>query len=173
MLPFTLLILFLLWITPVKAGALLRWDREGARCRLGILIWGIRRQWEIAPRKGALARLMRLRKKRRPAAPFFKGFSSAGGKLLRRAVRLQRAEIDGEIGLHDAAASTLLCGSLQAAGGMIPGLRLSIRPRLDGRWALRGLCIAESRLGILCVALILALRAGKKEEKPWIIPSAA
>lgn len=172
MLPLALL-LFLIFITPVRAGALIRADQTGTRAKIGVMAWGVRRQWEIAGTPGAVGRILDARKKHPGGKGLLKGLFPARGGGLRRAVRLQRAEICAEIGLRDAAAAALLCSGLTAVGGMIPGLRLSVRPRLDGRWALRGLCIAESRLGILCVALILALRAGKKEEKPWIIPSAA
>lgn len=174
--------LFALLISPVKIGAWACAGREGIRVRIGILIWGLRLQGDILFRQGKTELWFRgrqvpipRRKKGRPSAAAILRHLFFPDRPLSRSlgVRVSRAEIRADIGSRDAAAAALLTGLLRAASRIIPGVHIDARPRMEGRWAVQALCIAESRLGILCVAYALALKAGKKEEKSWSIPSAA
>ena len=174
--------LFLLLIAPVKLGAAAGVGREGIRIRLGLMVWGLRWQGAIRLQQGRAVLLIRGRQV--PLPPRKQGSPPAASTLRhlffpdpaqsrRRGVRITRAELHLDVGSRDAAAAALLTGLLRAAACLIPGVRITARPRMGGLWAARALCIAESRLGILCVAYALALKAGKKEEKSWSIPSAA
>ena len=179
-----LTVLFLLWITPVKAGAAVRWDGKELRAELGLMIWGARlrgearlgggkSEWRLLGRKAALPR----RRKPHPSAlRFFRSLGRvyASHPWLKQGGRIERAEAEIGLGVKDAAAAALLCGLIRAAGGGSPRARIGACPRPDGKWSGRGLCIIEGRAGMLWLACALAYAACvQKEEKPWSIPSAA
>ena len=174
MLQCLLLILFLLLLAPVKAGAVLFADREGVRGKIGVMVWGVRLQAEVRLCPGGSEIRFRGKplpplRRRKGTGPVFRG---QGWGLLKRGVRVLRAEAACEIGFQDAAAAALLTGLVRAVSGFVPVLKLTARP--GPRFALAAKCIAESRLGILWAAYALRLWGrGRKEDKAWIIPSAA
>ena len=154
------------------------------------MIWGLRDQVDFTAARNA-AGVMRLtaafRGKNLPL-PVRKGGAGralrvlglllrSNGKdaALRRAVRVDTLAVSLRLGLQDAAALALAAGFLRAAGGTVPGLRFRCRPALGGKSGLQAVCIAETRLGILWAAALRTFvrthRAGRKEDKPWIIPS--
>lgn len=179
MLKTLLIVLFLLWITPVKAGLLLRAGEDGTQGEIGVMAWGIPLRFSLRRGRRGLEAVFH----GRPVAlPRPRGKSAAGpaalslllpGKAspLRRAVTVREAEIALQIGLRDAAAAALLTGLIRAAAGLLPGIRLRAVPCLGGGWALRARCIAEGRAGMLWTAYALSARRAK-EEKAWSIPSA-
>ncbi|MBR1583983.1 MAG: hypothetical protein IJ662_00400 [Clostridia bacterium] len=177
MISILLLILYALWITPVKAGATLRLGGGPIRGEIGIMIWGLTVQGRYGMTDGQFHlwighKLLPTRKDRRvPKLPLLRHFFRSG-PLGIRPVTLQALEIQVDVGAQSAATAALLCGLLQAAGGVTPILRLQARPRPGQPSALRARCIAQGRLGILLSAYILAAKAQKEEHHPWIIPSA-
>lgn len=179
-----LTMLFLLWITPVKAGAVVNWNGKCLRVKLGLMIWGVRLRGDARLENGQselrlLGRRVTLprRKKPRPGAI---GFARALLRVyaahpwLRQGGRILRAEAEIGLGIRDAARAALLCGLIRAVGSLIPRARFRACPRPDGQWSGRAMCIIEGRAGMLCLACALAyLACVQKEEKPWSIPSAA
>ena len=78
---------------------------------------------------------------------------------LRKLVKVNTFIIALRLGGGDAAALALGAGALRALGGALPSLRFQCVPCLNGKTALRAVCIAEARLGILLVAWLLWKRA--------------
>lgn len=175
----TLLMIFLVLIAPVKAGALATVSKRGVRGAFGFMVWGVSVQGRFLLEAGKReirigSRPMKLPRKKSGRFSFSRLIRSGAWKLLRRGVTIQRADAQMQLGLRDAAAAALLAGLAQALSGLLPGVRFRALPRLGGPWELRAKCIAETRLGILLAAFALtALFRGQKEEKTWIIPSAA
>lgn len=179
-----LIALFFLWITPVKAGVILRGDGRGADIRLGITIWGVRLTGlaSVGPGMRRLSLLgwqvpfPKRREKRLAVVPWILSLRRVMRRhpWLRQGARMRKAEIQLELGLRDAAAAALLTGLMRALSGVVQGLVIRARPRLDGQWRVYAACIIEGRAGMIGLACALArLSNRKKEEKPWSIPSAA
>lgn len=179
-----LIALFLLWITPVKAGVILRGDGKSVEIRLGIMVWGLRLTGRaiIGPgmrRLSLLGRQVPFPKRREKRPPMLSWILSLRRVMrrhpwLRQGARMRKAEIQLELGLRDAAAAALLTGLIRALSGVVQGLVIRARPRLDGQWRVYAACIIEGRAGMIGLACALArLSNRKKEEKPWSIPSAA
>ena len=164
--------LFLLFITPVRAGIWVEWDGNRLRGAVGVTVWGIRGQAALTGRRGdgGRLRIMAALGGRSVSLPSPHGKSGGAKKLLgllrhrdawtplRRAVQVTRLEAAVRLGGGDAAALALLTGLLRAVGGLLPGLRLRCVPVLGGKSGLRAVCIAEARLGILCTAWLMAKR---------------
>ncbi len=162
--------LFLLFIAPVKAGARLILDEKGLRGAVGLMIWGLREQMDFSAGRdaaGALRLTAAFRGKKLPL-PERKGDAGrilrllgllikSNGKeaALRKLVRVDTLSVALRLGGGDAAALALGAGALRAVGNALPFLRFQCVPALNGKTALRAACIAETRLGILVVALCL------------------
>lgn len=181
-----LILLYTLWITPLRAGIDLRADKEALTGRAGILIWGLRRQTPLRVARGADRRLqiqwlpgrMPLVLSRKPGKRGV--FSSVwrsrtARRVLTRGVRVRSEGMQVVLGGQDAARIAWAAGLIRAVSGAFPQLRLSCVPAFGGRFSVHAVCIADARLGTLCTAwLFSALEkraAGKKEEQAWIVPS--
>ena len=167
--------LFLLLISPVRAGVRVQWDENGLRGAAGLMIWGLREQVDFsAVRNGAgvLRLTAAYRGKNLPLPPRRKGDGARLLKLLglllksngknaslHRLVRVDTLRLGLRLGGEDAAALALGAGALRALGGALPYLRFQCVPALGGKTALRAVCIAEARLGILVVAWLMWKRA--------------
>ena len=189
------MILYLIAVTPLRAGLTLRWDGSGLEGALGVLVWGARIQGKIglvtntegkkqlyigrtlpppgavpaaspAPEAAGLLQWYRTVKR-----------ANQGRTLIKNAVALDLLEADVAVPGFGAASTALFTGLARIAGGLIPGLRLRARPAWDGGGGMRVRCMISCRLGMLLAACALGtvsfLMERKKEEKPWIIPSGA
>ncbi len=172
------LFLFLLFIAPVRAGVRLIWDEKSLRGAVGLMVWGLREQADFSFGSGASGSLrlrlafhgknLRLprRKSREGLGIKLLGLllkSNGEDASLRKLVRVNTLSVALRLGGGDAAALALGAGALRAVGGALPFLRFRCVPVLDGKTALRALCIAESRLGILLVAWLMWKRGQKTE----------
>ncbi len=161
------LALFLLFIAPLRAGVRVQWDENGLRGAVGLMIWGLREQADFTLARGAAGQLRLTAAFHGKSLPLPQGKSRSGlglkllglllrsnGKnaALRGAVRVNALSVALRLGGQDAAALALAAGTLRAVGGALPFLRFRCVPALGGKTALRAVCIAESRLGILLVA---------------------
>ncbi len=164
------LALFLLFITPVRAGMRIVWDEKGLRGAVGLMAWGLREQADFSLGLGAAGglRLTAAFHGKSLALPPMKNRARSGVKLLglllksngknaalRRLVKVRTLNAVLRLGGGDAAALALGAGALRAAGSALPFLRFQCVPVLGGKTALRAVCIAESRLGILLVAWLM------------------
>ena len=166
--------LFLLFIAPVRAGIRVQWDENGQRGAAGVMVWGIQEQADFSLTRsaaGALRLTAAFRGKSLPL-PRMKNRPALGMKLLglllksngkeaalRKLVRVNTLSVALRLGGADAAALALSAGALRAISGAMPFLRFQCVPSLNGKTALRAVCIAEARLGILLVAWLLWKRA--------------
>lgn len=168
------LALFLLFIAPVRAGVRVQWDENGLRGAVGLMVWGLREQADFSLGRGAAGQLRLTAAFRGKNLPLPQGKNRAGlgfkllglllksnGKnaALRGAVRVNTLNADLRLGGGDAAALALAAGTLRAVGSALPVLRFRCVPALGGKTALRAVCIAEARLGILLVAWLLWKKA--------------
>ena len=164
------LALFILLISPVRAGVRIAWNENGLRGAVGLMIWGLRDQVDFSTGRSASGTLrlrLSFRGKSLPL-PKSKGNgkkmlqllglmlkSNGNGADLKKLVRVNTLNVVLRLGGGDAAALALGAGALRALGGALPGLRFRCVPVLDGQTALRAVCIAESRLGILVMAWLI------------------
>lgn len=186
-----LILLYLILISPLRAGVVFSLGRGMPRAGLGIMIWGFSWQFHgalIRDKAGRLhleasngsGRKIRLRGLRGPSPSFgrlVRSFQKAdrARALLRCSVHLESIRAAVEIGGGNAARTALWTGALMALGGILPPRTLLCRPAFGRESALRFHCIADARLGTLLTACLLGalafLRTGRKEEKAWNIPS--
>ena len=173
--------IYLLGITPLRLGLHLALGNGQCQLTMGLLVWGKAFRLQAALARGANGRPGRiLRWQGKALSPSRKASASTKGlfgavralgqakaarTLLRRSVRLLRirAAAKGENAAHVA----LAAAALRALG--VPCV-----PRFGGKSALALTVMWECRLGPVLLAGALAAirdkRAGKKEEKAWIIP---
>ena len=164
------LALFLLFIAPVRAGVRVQWDEKGLRGAAGLMVWGLREQADFSLNRSAagIPRLTAAFHGKNLTLPEPKNRAELGVKLLtlllksngreaalRKMVRVNTLNIALRLGGGDAAALALGAGALRAVGGALPFLRFQCVPCLNGKTALRAVCIAEARLGILVAAGLL------------------
>ena len=182
---------YLLWITPLRAGAWVRFGGGRPRGELGVMVWGAALRAGVEWKRdqdGRLGLQIAFRgrwffltpgKKRKQADPgrvirAFKG-AAAARTLLRRTVILQRADITAAVGGESAARTARITGALRALGAAAPMVRVRCRPVFGGHSAAEARCIVETRLGTLITACLLGAisyrRAGRKEANTWNIPS--
>lgn len=179
---------YLLLIAPVALEVRAELAGESSRCVFAVRVWGVGVQGMLYPGRDAAGRLRLFSSLAgRPgresgghggaAWRFIRALARAdkARALLRRGVSLRRARIAGQIGGEDAALTALLTGLLGALCACVPALTGRLSPAFHGKTCVRLGCIAFSRLGILLAACALGavsfLRAGKKEDTPWSIPS--
>ena len=168
---------FLLLIAPVRAGVRVQWDENGPRGAVGLMVWGMREQADFSLKRGTAGqlRLNAVFHGKSLPLPQRKNRVSFGMKLLGlllksngkkaamgQLIRVNTLNVALHLGGGDAAALALGTGALRAIGSAVPRLRFRCVPALGGKTALRAVCIAESRLGILLVAWLL----WKKAEQP-------
>ena len=164
------LVLFLLLIAPVRAGARLIWDEMGPRGAVGLMVWGLREQVDFSTGRSASGALrlaasfrgksLRLPESRGNGKKMLQALglllkSNGKNAALGRLVRVDTLNVALRLGGGDAAALALSAGALRAVGNALPFLRFQCVPTLDGKTALRAVCIAETRLGILLVAWLI------------------
>ena len=184
-----LTILYALLAAPVRAGAMVRAGGGPMTGAAGVMIWGFRLQIRLEGGRNADGkpeirfffrgrRLYPVRNRRPRELPRLLSLPKRLGPartLLRRGVRLRALEIAARIGGQDAARVALLTGLIRALSPAAPIVRVRCEPAFGGGSALRARCIADARLGTLLAACLLGgislLRAGRKEETSWIIPS--
>ena len=164
------LALFLLFIAPVRAGVRVQWDENGLRGAVGLMVWGLREQADFSLGRGASGQLRLTAIFHGKNLPLPQGKSRSGlglkllglllksngkGAALRGAVRVNALSVALRLGGGDAAALALAAGTLRAVASALPILRFRCVPALGGKTALRAVCIAEARLGILLAAWII------------------
>lgn len=189
------IVLYLIAVTPLRAGLTLHWDDSSLRGSLGVLVWGVRIQGTIGLVTNAEGKKQLYIGRTLPPPGFVPAASPApeaagllqwyrtvkranrGRTLVKNAVKLDLLEADAAVPGFGAASTALFTGLARVAGGLIPGLRLRARPAWDGCGGIRLRCMISCRLGMLLAACALGtisfLMERKKEEKPWIIPSGA
>ena len=182
---------FLLRITPVRLGAAAHWERGLPRAAVGVMLWGVAGRAAFYTSRDENGRL------RLTASVFGKTVPLAPGKnragqglrlllmalrsnsrqpLLRYTVKVRCLEARMRLGCRDAAWAALAVGLIRAAAAAVPLLRVQCVPALGGQTEVHLRCIADARLGTLLAAALagrVKRRRGRKEEKPWIIPSGA
>ena len=137
------IVAYLLCVTPLRFGAAAQWQAgESPQAALGLTIWGVRLGRRFALRRDETGRLYL-------EGDGVRALAAPSGPALKKPLRALRA-----------------LGRANHARAL---------PAFRGGGGLRFRCIARARLGTLLLACALGavsyLRAGKKEEKPWIIPS--
>lgn len=165
-----ILVLFILLISPVRAGMRVQWDEMGPRGAVGLMIWGLRGKADFSLTRGAAGslRLTAAFHGKNLPLPQRKNRAELGVKLLglllksngknadlKKLVRVNTLNVTLRLGGGDAAALALGAGTLRALGSALPFLRFRCMPVLGGKTALRAVCIAESRLGILLMAWLM------------------
>ena len=186
-----LVFLYLLLITPIRAGVVLGKERAFPRGAVGVMVWGIRYTVHFVGRRDETGKFYikttlpgKRREKERPfAAPspkifhFLKGIRASrwAWQMIKKGVHIQKGELHWILGGENAAAQALISGCLQAFFAFSRRFSLHLYPVFQGKSAFRFRCIVETRLGTLLAAGLLsglyALAAGKKEDTSWIIPS--
>ena len=183
------IVAYLLCVTPLRFGAAAQWQAgELPQAALGLTIWGVRLGRRFALRRDETGRLYLegdgVRALAAPSGPALKrplralralGRANHARALLRRGVQKEALLLETAVRCPDAGQTALLTGLLRALGAAQPLLDIRALPAFRGGGGLRFRCIARARLGTLLLVCALGavsyLRAGKKEEKPWIIPS--
>ena len=191
-----LIVLYLVAVTPLRAGVILHiGGGQGISGAAGVIIWGVRIGLKIGLIRNAAGKRQLFIGRRMPlpgeapapapapGAGEILGWLRAvkranrGRTLVKNAVSLDDLQLDALVPGFGAASAAVFTGLLQAAGGLIPGLRVRARPAYQGVGAARVRCMISCRLGMLLAACALGtvsyLMERKKEEKPWIIPSEA
>ena len=181
--------LFLVLITPVRVGAVLRWAGHLPSLTIGLMIWGIQAQTEIRARRDEAGALLLTAALGRRNMTLHPGGKNAGkglkilGLLLKsngdravfkKAVQVRALDAYLQIGGENAAFIAILTGFLQALNPLLPQANIVCRPSFHGSTKAYIRCIAEARLGILLAAWLRwrrTRRAGRKEEQAWSIPS--
>ena len=137
-----------LWNVPLCLAFAVEW-RDGPRTGAALVPFDARR----ARRRAARAMGSPQRRKRHGRA----NLRSALRILRRSAARIQ---VEGRLGLGDAAATALVCGGLKALGSALPGLSVALEPDFGGgmRLAAQGMITARAGNTILAVA-----RSGAEE----------
>ena len=184
-----LLLIYCLWITPLRAGASLTLGPGMPRAAWGILAWGVGVRGGLRLRRDPRGRLRlethRARRlwhvlhapRRRGSRDGMKRLAGRARRIketLSRGVRLRCLEITVQAG-GDAARAALITGALRALNAVWPRADIRCRPAFGAETAVRVRCIVETRLGTLWTAVLLGWfihrRQGRKEEQPWSIPS--
>ena len=182
-----LIMVYLLLVTPLRAGALLAFKEGGLHGAVGVTVWGVRLQarlrfvrdesghpqWQREkdgfwlplgkragrPRQGLLL-LSLLRKGNRDGTPW------------KRLIQVTALRLQIRIGGENAARAALITGLLRSVFSLFPKAHADISPAFNGQTEGSFLCIAQARLGMLLAwGLGALLRPGRKEEHTWIIPS--
>lgn len=183
-----LLGLFLLFIAPIRIGAALRWTGGAPSLSVGVMIWGIRAQTSIRAERDTAGKLLLTAAVGNRKLPLHPDRNNAGSGLkalalllksntdraaMRRLVQVRRLDVFLQIGGENAAFIALATGFLQALNPLLPQADIRCRPSFHGQTKVYARCIAEARLGILCVAWLRwrRRRAGQKEAAAWSIPS--
>lgn len=186
-----LILLYLLFITPVGLGAAAAVGfggrPEGAAA---VLLWGVRLQVNAAIRQddqGQYQLITTFRKKARRTPvrgkpPKVLRFSRALRNVLRsdgplrRVIRLREISLYADVGVLNAASVALVTALLQILSSLSsPRVHITARPAFSRAGGLRIRCIVETRLGTLWAASLLGgvffQRPDKKEDAAWNIPS--
>lgn len=178
--------LYLLFITPVQAGLLAEWGAEESGLHVGIMVWGVRKIYHLPLKRNAEGKLYlempRPLKRRKKKHKSKKDLITLIIRLLylrkkmHVSIRLRLLSAQAFIRLPDAGQTALLCGLLSALfSALFPHGSSRFLPAYHGRNLGRAACIAEGRLGTICMAGILwklhEKRHAKKEETKWSIPS--
>ena len=181
-----LIVLYLLFITPVGLGAAAAVGSGGRpEGAAAVMLWGFRMQVNAAIEKneqGQYQFVTTFRKKARRTQPKTQLFSRVlrsvyrSHGLLRRVIRLRDLSLHADVGTMDAAAVALWTALLQSASAFTGDrVHITARPAYSRQGGLRVRCIVETRLGMLWTAGALGgrglLTGRKKEEAAWNIPS--
>lgn len=192
---FLWILLYCIWIAPLKIGVAVRWQSENpVEIRFGAMVWGFRIRrlfyWPgrmlladtlensaEGPQKEILSFIPREKKKRsiihilRVAL-----MSDHARRYLLRSIEDAQVHLDARIALADAAVCALISGSLNMLLGMIgakKGWQLRVSPVFQGESQAKGACIVRLRLGNLLIAGLLGAAAymlvkrKHKEENAW------
>ena len=182
-----LIVLYLLFITPVGLGAAAAVGfggrPEGAAA---VSLWGVRLQINAAivrDGQGQCRLITTFRQKPRQAllgkkpaklTRFLRVLRSAEDtpKLLRRIIRLRDFSLHADVAVQDAASVALLTALLRMADAFFgQAVHITANPVFSGRGGLRARCIVETRLGTLWTAALLGsgrlLLRRKKEAGAW------
>lgn len=183
--------LYLLLITPLQLGAVIGREDVFPRGAAGIMIWGIPYTVHFIGRRDASGKFYlktsppgKRPDREKPFSPpspgllhFFRFLhaSAAAWHMLKKGVRIKSGSLFIALGGENAALLACLTGILQAVFALSRRFSLHVYPLFQGKSRFRFRCIVETRLGTLLAAGLLgafhALKAGKKEEASWIIPS--
>ena len=186
-----LIFLYLLLITPLQLGFVIGKEASFPRGAVGVMMWGIRYTVHFIGRRDEAGKFYikttlpgKRKEKDRPlSAPSPNLFhwmkciraSQGAWHIVKKGVHIKSGELHWILGGENAAAQALICGAFKALFSLGRRFSLYVHPFFRGKSAFRFRCIVEARLGTLLAAGLLsglyALTAGKKEEKPWIIPS--
>ena len=186
-----LIFLYLLLITPICAGVVLGKEASFPRGAAGIMIWGIRYAVHFVGRRDETGKFYikttlpgkSMEKDHPLSAPspgifqFVKAFRASKGawRILKKGVHIKAGALELILGGENAAFLALATGILQTLFSLSRRFSLRVYPLFQGKSDFRFRCIVEMRLGTLLAAglfsALYALKAGKKEEHAWIIPS--
>ena len=176
---------FLLFIAPVRAGVLLRWEEGRLTGAVGLTLWGVRAQVRLFTQRDAQGRMglqaalgrhllpLSLPRGKKGAFPARMLLSARNGPW-QWAVKRECFRVDVRFGCRDAAMTALLAGFLQALNGALPQAVIRCRPAFQGSAAVQVRYTARTRLGMLWGAYLLwrlRRRNEKEESKQWSIPS--
>lgn len=179
---------YLLLIAPIGLGLSVEIAGVESGCVAAVRVWGVRVQVRFRLGRDAAGRLRLLSSRAGRPERQTRGHGPAllrvlravakGDKarlLLQKGISLRQLRIRAVIGGRDAARVARITGLFSALCACAPGLDASLRPDFQGKTRIHIRCIACTRLGTLLAACALGalsfLRAGKKEEPAWIIPS--
>lgn len=185
--------LYLLFVSPVRAGLLLEIAAQKAEGRIGVTVWGVRRMasFRLCRNEANQPEILVLSEKsgkngnREITVPlrsgnpeFWKGGWSRPGvrAALGRLVSLFSVTAEIRIGGGNAARTAVLSGLLSMLGAYLPHVRIRCAPQYNGHTKARLSCIGQARLGILIAVCLRGWLAGrinheKRSKKRWIVPS--
>lgn len=182
--PYVLVAAYVLLIAPMRVGLLVQWKKGKLSMTVGVMAWGIRRQFPFLLSRNAQGKLQlhvppfpfhRSRKKRRDLLSLLPRLIYVRKKI-KSAIHMRHFQLEARLSLPTAAGEAVTAAILaNLLHTLFPHGRFHIRPAYKENGGGTALCIVEFRLGTLLLAGVLwkthRLSDNKKEEQVWSIPS--
>lgn len=173
---------YLMLITPIQIGLMVKWQQGTASVTLGLMAWGLRKQFVFPLVRGPDGRLrllsppalrhLRRRKKAKKNLLLLPERLLYLRKKLGTRIHLRYLGLQVRIALGNAGQTALLCGILSALLAVFyPRSQNEILPAPPGESRGRGMCVLSCRLAAMGLAFIYwkisARHRKKKEDVLW------
>lgn len=182
--PYVLVAAYVLLIAPMKVGLIVQWKKEKLSMTVGVMAWGIRRQFPFLLSRNDAGKMQlhvphfpfrRSRRKQKDLLTLLPRLLYVRKKIS-SAIHVRHLQLESRLSLPTAASEAIYANLLTSLlYTLFPRGRFRIRPAFEENGGGTALCIVDFRLGTLLLAGILwkthRLSDSKKEEQVWSIPS--